>query len=247
MMANGALSSFSTGRPSSVVVDFGAAETRVIPVVDGYVLNKAVICTNRGGNNFDDIMRKHIEGSSQQKLRPWYELDGKVYPTPSQSFRDIYIVDIVRDIKRWLSFVPYKPITGENRTAFMAKLPVPPYELPDGNVVQPSDELCTVAEKLWFSEGGSSSSSSTSRKAGRSKPVMGLPAHSQPVMIDDASEASIANATSTNSNSNKLPLHELLYTSLAHCDVEVNSSSLNPSFMNTPHIFLLPYFTTSRR
>jgi actin-like protein 6A len=47
---NAVLSAFSSGKPTAMVIDFGASGTRVTPVVDGYALHKAQLKTRRGGD-----------------------------------------------------------------------------------------------------------------------------------------------------------------------------------------------------
>lgn len=54
-----------TGRPTSLIIDFGAQATRIIPVVDGFTLNKSIVSTARGGNWIDLEVRKDINESGK--------------------------------------------------------------------------------------------------------------------------------------------------------------------------------------
>lgn len=82
-------------------------------------------------------------------LRPWFEIDGRLYPKPTLSFREMHVKDMVRDIKHWMSFIPYKPVEEIYRVGFMAGLTIPPYELPDGTKINNNERICTAAER-WF-------------------------------------------------------------------------------------------------
>ena len=57
---NATLSSFASGRPTSIVVDFGAAASRCIPVVDGFVLHRSSVATRRGGFYFDQVFAESL-------------------------------------------------------------------------------------------------------------------------------------------------------------------------------------------
>lgn len=59
-ISSGVLSAFSTGRTSALVIDIGAAGTRIMPVVDGYELRRCSVFTRRGGNWLDDILLREM-------------------------------------------------------------------------------------------------------------------------------------------------------------------------------------------
>jgi actin-related protein len=87
------LSSFCAGRPTSLVIDFGARETRVMPVVDGFVLRNAVVKTSRGGDWLDNIVLGHIS-ATHDPIKLWFEKQNPFEVTTS--FRKIHTLDIVR-------------------------------------------------------------------------------------------------------------------------------------------------------
>lgn len=51
-----------------------------------------------------------------------------------------------------MSFVPYVPIQHDKRSDYFTQFIrfSPPYELPDGTLVHPCDELCTIPETVFF-------------------------------------------------------------------------------------------------
>ena len=145
---SGMLSGFSAGRPTSLVIDLGARETRIIPVVDGFVLRNAVLTTNRGGNWLDQrVLQEIISSTGQPKL--WFEksnLIGSVIDV-TESFRKIHTMDIIKDVKKWMCFVPRNPLSPE----LLEQMRMPAYELPDGTLVNPKVEICASPEALFIS------------------------------------------------------------------------------------------------
>jgi len=68
------LSAFSAGRVNSLVIDIGAAGTKITPIVEGYQLQKSSIYTSRGGNLLDEILLSDILNRTGKPIRPWFEL-----------------------------------------------------------------------------------------------------------------------------------------------------------------------------
>eukprot|EP01038_Epipyxis_sp_PR26KG_P007070 gene7070-9650_t len=175
-MASGStLSSFSLGRPTSLVIDISASGTNITPVVDGYEMRNASISTHRGGNYMDSLIRNYIQtnyrydnsnsnissnssNSNYSKalfeIKPWFEINtNKIIP--SFSFKEMHINDICKDLKHWMCFSPYTAYdTPEKRLEYfqdIIKMP-PPYTLPDGTIIHAEDSLCTIPEKVFFSK-----------------------------------------------------------------------------------------------
>ena len=143
---SGMLSGFSAGRPTTLVIDLGARETRIIPVVDGFVLRNAVLTTSRGGNWLDDKVLGEIV-RSKGRLNLWFEetKSDKVIQV-TDSFRRIHTMDIIKDIKKWMCFVPRYPLTPQ----LLEQMRMPSYELPDGTFVDPQVEICASPETLFI-------------------------------------------------------------------------------------------------
>jgi hypothetical protein len=154
------LSAFSCGRPTALVLEMGTNSTRIRPVVDGYGLHKAYLETRKGGAYLDGILQQRLEGGHEgepsQNIVPGYEVQatrrnmsvGSLGIT--HSYRQMHVRDVVTDLKKWTCFIPYKPLPTENRPAIIGSLNIPPFELPDGTLVKPRDNLCTLPEEMWF-------------------------------------------------------------------------------------------------
>jgi actin-related protein len=201
------LSSFSQGKPTSLVVDIGARGTRIVPIVDGYTLNRGVITNSRGGDWMDRGIRKELDNIGVA-IKPWYEVGEKKYEkSTSETFREMHVKDVVRDVKKWMSFVPYKTVEETYRTSFMAGLTIPPYELPDGTLVNNSEALCTVAEKLF----AANPESSKRRKLMQSPPSQHHSApQSRALDVDPEADS----------------FQELVHSSVARCDVDARRDLL---------------------
>ena len=77
--------------------------------------------------------RMTIDPHSRYAVESKHPLHG--IPNTTRSFRQMHINDIIRDVKKWMSFVPYKTVEPTFRDSFMAGLTLPPYELPDGTMI----------------------------------------------------------------------------------------------------------------
>ena len=222
-MNNSVLASFSAGRQTSMVIDLGATETRVTPVVDGFVVNGGAYKTVRGGDWLDNIVCNVIEGSNKSKkrkvkeednnagieIKPWFEKDAdaiKKYGKCSPSLRELHIMDVIRDLKKWMCFVPYQPVEASERNNFITNvIRLPQYELPDGTLVGHYDELCTGPEK-WFMP----HDSVTGIKAAP-RPMVGVPAHCQASNVDVEKDS----------------LQEIVRASVLGCDIDCRKEILN--------------------
>jgi len=211
------LSAFSSGRPTALVVDFGASGTRITPVVDGYALRSARVRTSRGGDQLDALVAAALAAAGVS-LKPWFEVGsgcsgGQAAAKTgagsssgaelrvSAQLRRLHCLDIVRDAKCWMSFVPYMPVPAAGRDNFITNvIKLPPYELPDGTLIAHNDSLCTGAEQLFFGS--------------VPKPLLaartGVPAHAQPADVD----------------AQKSSLPELMRASVLRADVDCRKDLL---------------------
>lgn len=222
------LGAFCYGRSTGMVIDLGASHTTISPVVDGFVLEKSVITTSRGGN-WLDAQILGVLGQENITVNPWYEKDG--FPikniTAPLSFRNYHVNEVLRDLKHWMCFVSSSPLIVDGVLQPNSRVPeMPSYELPDGSIVVASEPLCLVTERLFVAgrtrvapvvappktQGNSAAAAAAvaaavgKGKAGiLSAPLMpGVPTHSQRLDINPSLD----------------PLHELIYASLAKCDAD---------------------------
>jgi len=177
------------------VIEFGAQETRIVPVVEGFVLRKAVVSTKRGGNWIDGKIL-HELGKSGLKLRPWFDKDEDKQVT--ESFRSLYISDIVRDVKKWMCFVSKAGLSTEA----LESMRIPIYELPDGTTLGASLGVCAAAESL-FEPGRPQAQTLSSFDSS-------FPPHMQTVDIDVEQDS----------------LQELVRASISKCDVDTRKDLL---------------------
>lgn len=204
MCSNAMLSSFCVGKPTSLIVDCGHNETRITPVVDGYALKKSAVVTNRGGRWIDSMIKQELESNSSIPImRPWYEVNEKISKNiiPTQSYRNMAINDIIADLKQHMCFIPWKGINPDERADRMSKLNLPPYELPDGNLIPYYDALSTVPERLYIQK---------SKKRPRPAPSNDKPSFLQDVdcSVDDS-------------------LSELVYAALLRSDIDTRRDLLS--------------------
>ena len=140
------LSAFSIGKPTSVVIDLGASGTQISAVHDGYELKKSKLQTLRGGDWIDQQLQ-HVILKGGVRIKPPFDSNGENILV-AKSYRDMVVMDTVKDIKRWMSVVPPKG-TPSSRQEYISNLQIPPYYLPDGTKVSYSEEVCTIPELLF--------------------------------------------------------------------------------------------------
>lgn len=143
-MPSSTLSAFSVGRPTALIVDLSASGTSITPVVEGYSLRKSSLHSRIGGQLLDHLIYHFLTSDGKCNIRPWFEKAGKAV-CPSQ--RMLHVFDVVRDIKQWMCLVP--PTSIANGGDPISHLP-PPYELPDGTILNSTYTLCTLPEQCFF-------------------------------------------------------------------------------------------------
>ena len=258
------MASFSAGRPTSLVIDIGASGTRIQPVVDGYNLSKGLIESNRGCNYMEELLRQELckldthttnnthsttntsDTSNYTSMfnKPNIKSPYKYSPLSSYTIHpykighnsDLFAHDTIRDIRKIMCFIPYKPIsiTHNNSTIeFMDSILVNTYTLPDGTVVQPTYNLCAAPERALFPL------YNISRKRTRQEIVLELSRN--PYLTPEPVTHSTSTTTTTASSSSDLksdlnsdvssgnvqPLHHMILSSLSYIDVDARKSILN--------------------
>lgn len=151
------LSCFSCGRTSGLVVDCGGSGTVVTPVNDGWVELKGVSRSVVGGRYMDAHMQS-ILASKSIPIRCAYQLqrnlvNERVTITPKTltgvhpTYASYMQLELLRDMKESISRVAESSL-AENDSRFL-NLPLLPYELPDGTIVDIGIERFSATELLF--------------------------------------------------------------------------------------------------
>lgn len=160
MSKNACLSSYSAGRPTSLVIDVGYQSSVAAAVHDGYLLEKSVSRSRVGGQLLTECMQRCIESKGVQ-VKPRYtfkrvesaqdkgtfdvkELDDYKGNT-TESYHKWSVEQIVSDLKETVCRVSENMFNEEEH----ANIPTIPYELPDGNEVQIGSDRFKVPEVLF--------------------------------------------------------------------------------------------------
>ncbi len=226
-----------------MIIDFGATHTRITPVVDGFALNKTSFASHRGGNHIDQLLLPLISSSSNSRKRsrenstnslvvqPWFLSSPRTAQIPFlPSFVQFHSLNIVRDLKQWMSLIPS---ASEQPDAVRSVISIiPPYELPDRTVVNPSAEICLCAQKVFF-------------ESAPSQPVPESSAHEEIKTAEKSTRSSSGGRKSTKGsgikpesvdrtqahpppeNWNSLPIHEMIWKTILKCDVDIRRELLN--------------------
>ncbi|KAH9312208.1 hypothetical protein KI387_027243, partial [Taxus chinensis] len=153
---NAVLTSFASGRATSLVVDCGGGSTTVAAVHDGYVLQKAVVSSPIGGEFLTNCLMKSLE-SKGIMLRPRYSFKRKEvrsgefqtidvdFPDTSESYIRYCQMSIASDIKE---AVCRAPDTTFDESAY-ANIPTTSYELPDGQIIEIGADRFKIPDLLF--------------------------------------------------------------------------------------------------
>lgn len=153
---NAVLTSFASGRATSLVVDSGGGSTTVAPVHDGYVLQKGVSTSPIGGEFLTECMMKSLE-SKGIILKPRYSFKRKEirsgdfqiidldFPNTTESYKLYSQKVIASDIKECVCRAPDTPY---DESAY-ANIPMTPYELPDGQLIEIGADRFKVPDVLF--------------------------------------------------------------------------------------------------
>ncbi|RZB95175.1 Actin-related protein 4 [Glycine soja] len=153
---NAVLTSFASGRATSLVVDSGGGSTTVVPVLDGYVLQKAVIASPIGGEFLTDCLMKSLEGKGitirprcsfkKKEIHPGnlqtVDLD---FPHTTESYKLYSQRVIASDIKECVCRTPDSPYDER----VYSNIPMTPYELPDGQIIEVGSDRFKIPDILF--------------------------------------------------------------------------------------------------
>ncbi|KAF5733981.1 actin-related protein 4-like [Tripterygium wilfordii] len=153
---NAVLTSFASGRATSVVVDSGGGSTTVAPVHDGYVIQKAVASSPIGGEFLTDCLMKSLE-SKGLVIKPRYSFKRKEirpgefqtidvdFPNTTESYKLYCQRVIASDIKECVCRTPDTPY---NEDAYL-NIPTTSYELPDGQTIEIGADKFKIPDILF--------------------------------------------------------------------------------------------------
>lgn len=153
---NAVLTSFASGRATSLVVDSGGGSTTVAPVHDGYVLQKAVSSSPIGGEFLTECLMKSLE-SKGVTIKPRYSFKRKEirpgefqtvdldFPNTTESYRLFSQREIASDIKECVCRAPDTPY---DEIAY-SNIPMTPYELPDGQIIEIGADRFKIPDVLF--------------------------------------------------------------------------------------------------
>ncbi|KAE8677208.1 Actin-related protein 4 [Hibiscus syriacus] len=153
---NAVLTSFASGRATSVVIDSGGGSTMVAPVHDGYVLQKAVSASPIGGEFLTDCLMKSLE-SKGIVIKPRYtfkrkEIQPGVFqtvdvdlPHTTESYKLYSQRVIASDIKECVCRAPDTPYDESS----YSNIPMTSYELPDGQTIEIGADRFKIPDILF--------------------------------------------------------------------------------------------------
>ncbi|KAG5234026.1 Actin-related family protein [Salix suchowensis] len=153
---NAVLTSFASGRATSLVVDSGGGSTTVTPVHDGYVIQKAVAFSPIGGELLTDCLMKSLE-SKGVMIKPRYsfkrkEIQPGVFqtvdldlPNTTDSYKLYSQRVIASDIKESVCRAPDTPYDEGS----YSNIPMTPYELPDGQTIEIGADRFKIPDILF--------------------------------------------------------------------------------------------------
>ncbi|KAL3699170.1 hypothetical protein R1sor_017192 [Riccia sorocarpa] len=153
---NAVLTSFASGRATSLVVDCGGGSTTVAAVHDGYVLQKAIVRSPIGGEFLTDCMLKTLESRGitmrprysfkRKEIRPGeFELQVLDFPNTTESYKLYMQRAVAADVKESVCRVP--DVLFEESA--YANIPTTPYELPDGQTIEVGADRFKIPDLMF--------------------------------------------------------------------------------------------------
>ena len=160
------LSLYANGRTTGVVMNCGHNITRIVPIYEGYAIPHAVVIQNFGGKDITQYLKKlilqkeeysnlDISANDWEKMKKDYAYickDGieNELKRASCSQPDWLISAYLRDIDGYNSLTDVEGICSQyigDKSEFLRKKKK--FKLPDGNVIDCTDEICQCVEMLF--------------------------------------------------------------------------------------------------
>lgn len=168
----GVMGAFAAGRPTALVMDFGASQVSVTPVHDGMILKKGVVKANVGGNYLSSQVLNMLAANEPESITitPHYLVQSKQpvdagqpanavlkqlpegFKAPRPSFRRYQEEKIVLEFKEialqaWTN--PNTPFRGQGEATAREQQYAQPFEFPDGYNQTFSSERFRIVESLF--------------------------------------------------------------------------------------------------
>ncbi|XP_019189770.1 PREDICTED: actin-related protein 4-like [Ipomoea nil] len=153
---NPVLTSFASGRATSLVIDSGGGSTTIAPVHDGYVLQRAVTTSPIGGEVLTEALMRSLEQKGivikprysfrRKEIRPGeFQMVDLDFPNTTQSYKLYYQKVIAGDIKECVCRAPDTPYDDTS----YSNIPMTPYELPDGQTIEIGADRFKIPDILF--------------------------------------------------------------------------------------------------
>ncbi|KAI8974285.1 actin family [Pilobolus umbonatus] len=137
-----AMTAFSVGRATGLVLDSGGSVTSAVPVYDGYVLKKGVLHQSIAGNLISQQIREYLQKDLHLAVTPLYKIASRRpvlagaspqvqlrnRPNTTSSFNDYQVSKVIHEFKESVSQVSEIPYDEQ----IMSQRPQKPFEFPDG-------------------------------------------------------------------------------------------------------------------
>lgn len=171
----GVMGAFAAGRPSALVIDFGATQVSVTPVHDGMILKKGVTRSNIGGNYLSSQVRSMLAANEPTPvtITPHYMVRSKQpvdagqpanailkqfpegFREPHSSFRRYQEEKVVLEFKEialqaWTN--PNASFRGQGEAITREQQYAQPFEFPDGYNQTFSSDRFRLVESLFDSQ-----------------------------------------------------------------------------------------------
>jgi len=168
----GVMGAFAAGKPSALVIDFGASQVSVTPVHDGMILKKGVTRASIGGNYLSSQVRNMLAANEPEPVTivPHYLVHSKQpvdagqpanailksfpagYKPPQSSFRRYQEEKVILEFKEialqaWTN--PNAPFRGQGEAMTREQQYAHPFEFPDGYNQTFSSERFRIVETLF--------------------------------------------------------------------------------------------------
>ena len=121
-------------------------------------------------------------------------------------------MDIVKDVKKWMCFVPRNPLTPE----LLEQMRMPVYELPDGTFVKSNVEICAAPEALFINSKVPDSSATLGDSSGNGNNNNGVKTILPAFNPDFPAHLQISEI-----KCNEDTLQEMILAAISRCDVDV--------------------------